>query len=151
MKEGLTIGIIGAGGFAAFAARAFIKLDGVTIAAVSDVNEQNGKNLSRELNAIFYPLYAELLVNKNIDLVYIATPPYLHVEISKNALLAGKHVICEKPGALNIQEAEEVQLFARQLKLLYVVNLMQRYNPLYELVKTIIDDRIMGSFLHGFF
>jgi len=151
LKESLTIGIIGAGGFAAFTAKAFTKVKGVTITAVSDVNEQSGKNLSKEYDAIFYPLYRELLANKSIDLVYIATPPFLHVEISKNALLSGKHVICEKPGALNVRDAEEVKLLATNLGLLYVVNLMQRYNPLYGVVKTIIDEKIMGGFLHGYF
>ncbi len=151
MKESLTIGIIGAGGFAAFTAKAFTKVKGVTITAVSDVNEQSGKNLSKEYDAIFYPLYRELLANKSIDLVYIATPPFLHVEISKNALLSGKHVICEKPGALNVRDAEEVKLLATNLGLLYVVNLMQRYNPLYGVVKTIIDEKIMGGFSSGLF
>ena len=151
MKNEFTIGIIGAGSFAAFAAKAFLRIDGIKIIAVSDLNEQAGKQLAGEMNAIFYLVYQELLENKEIDLVYIATPPFLHFEISKNALLAGKHVICEKPAALNTIEAEELQSLARSLQLLYVVNLMQRYNPLYNVVKNIIGKKILGNFLHGFF
>jgi hypothetical protein len=67
------------------------------------------------------------------------------------ALLAGKHVICEKPAALKTSEAEELLELARSRQSLYVVNLMQRYNPLYKKVKTIIQEKILGDFLHGFF
>ena len=88
---------------------------------------------------------------KKLDLIYIATPPFLHYEQSKMALLAGKHVICEKPAALKTSEAEELSTLARSRQLLYVVNLMQRYNPLFEIVNTIIKEKILGNFLHGFF
>jgi predicted dehydrogenase len=143
--------MVGAGSFAAFAAKAFLKTDGIGINAISDVNEQAGKQLAEELNAKFFPVYQDLLKDDGIDLVYIATPPFLHFDISKKALLAGKHVICEKPAALKASEAEELRLLAKELELLYVVNLMQRYNPLYAIVKKIVQDKIMGNFLHGFF
>ena len=151
MKTELTIGIIGAGSFAAFASKAFLKIEGIKIIAISDVNEQAGKQLAEELNAKFYPSYQELLENNVIDLVYIATPPFLHFEISKTALLAGRHVICEKPAALKTSEAEELKKLAKERKRLYVVNLMQRYNPLYQAVKKIIQEKMLGNFLHGFF
>ncbi len=145
------IGVVGAGGFAAFAAKAFLKVEGIKIIAVADTNEQAGKQLGHELNADFYPVYEELLKNNNIDLVYIATPPFLHFKMSKEALLAGKHVICEKPAALKTSEAEELWALAKELNLLYVINLMQRYNPLYDVVKKIVTEKLMGNFLHGFF
>ncbi|HEX4852468.1 MAG TPA: Gfo/Idh/MocA family oxidoreductase, partial [Puia sp.] len=88
---------------------------------------------------------------EDIDLVYIATPPFLHYEQSKMALLADKHVICEKPAALKMEHAAELQSLAEMHLKLYVVNLMQRYNPLYEVVKNIIEGKLLGNFLHGFF
>ena len=147
----LNIGIIGAGSFATFAAAAFLKIEGVKIVAITDLNEQTGKQFAAELQAKFYTAYQELLMDDKIALVYIATPPFLHYEISKNALLAGKHVICEKPAALKTSDAEELKILAGKLKLLYVVNLMQQYNPLYTAVKNIIAEKILGNFLHGFF
>ncbi len=149
--EALCIGIIGAGGFASFAANAFLKVDGIKIIAIADVNEAAGKQLARELNAKFYSDYKELLNDKEIHLAYIATPPFLHYNMSKEALLAGKHVVCEKPAALKLSDAEELQQLSKKYNVLYVVNLMQRYNPLYTIVKTIIDEKLMGNFLHGFF
>ncbi len=67
------------------------------------------------------------------------------------ALLAGKHVICEKPAALKAREAEELSAIAASKKLLYTVNLMQRYNPLFKTIKAIIQENILGNFLHGYF
>ena len=151
MKNKLSIGIVGAGSFAAFAGEAFLKLDGVKIHAVSDVNENVGKKLAEQFNATFYPEYRQLLNDSEVDLVYVATPPFLHFKISQQALLAGKHVICEKPAALKSKEAEELKKLGKKHQLLYVVNLMQRYNPLYAIVGKIIQQRLLGDFLHGFF
>ncbi len=147
----LRIGIVGAGTFAAFAAKAFQKVSGVKIVAVTDVNNESSKRLANEMNAVTFDNLESFLVDENIDLVYIATPPFLHYQQSKQALLAGKHVICEKPAALKTIEAEELSLLAASKNLLYAVNLMQRYNPLYNIVDKIINQKILGNFLHGFF
>jgi predicted dehydrogenase len=150
-KNELNIGIVGAGGFAAFASKAFLKIQGIKIVAVSDIDLSAAERLAKEVNAKVYHDLDKFLENSDIDLVYIATPPFLHYEQSKKVLLAGKHVICEKPAALKTSEAEELSSLAKSLKLLYVVNLMQRYNPLYSIVKSIVQEKILGNFLHGFF
>ena len=149
--EALRMGIIGAGGFAAFAVKAFLKIPGVKITGVTDINKKVALQMAEENNAIVYADIETLLQDENIDLVYIATPPFLHYEQSKTALLAGKHVICEKPAALKTNEAEELVSIAKLYQLLYVVNLMQRYNPLYGVADKIIKQKILGNFLHGFF
>jgi predicted dehydrogenase len=147
----LNIGVIGAGGFADFAIKSFSKIKGVNIIAVTDVNASAAGKMANETNAIVYNDINTLLQDERINLVYIATPPFLHYQQSKLALLAGKHVICEKPAALKLAEAEELAAIAISKQLLYVVNLMQRYNPLYAAVKQIIQEKIIGNFLHGFF
>lgn len=152
MKPGeLYIGIVGAGGFACFAAEAFSSTAGVKISAVHDVNEKAAAQLATNFGASVFHSYSELLQSENIDLIYIATPPFLHYSQSRQALLAGKHVICEKPAALNAADAAALQALAESSHLLYVVNLMQRYNPLYTTVKQIVDQKILGAFLHGYF
>lgn len=147
----LNIGIIGAGGFAHFAAKAFIETEGINIVAVTDINETAAKEMAGWFNALVYSEYTEFLSDASIDLVYIATPPFLHYRQSKLALLAGKHVICEKPAALRADEAEELATLAASLQLMYTVNMVQRYNPLYVIVKEMADEKILGNFLHGFF
>lgn len=147
----LNIGVVGAGSFAAFAVRAFLQVTGVNLIAVADVDANAAKNLAGEYHAIAYSDLEKMLQNESIDLIYIATPPFLHYSQSKASLVAGKHVICEKPAALKLEEAKELASLAQSKNLLYVVNLMQRYNPLYEIVNEIIDKKTLGEFLHGYF
>jgi predicted dehydrogenase len=149
--EALNIGAVGAGGFADFAVNSFLKIEGINIIAVTDINETVALKMANKINAIVYDDIDTLLENEKINLVYIATPPYLHYKQSKIALLAGKHVICEKPATLKLSEAVELLSLATSHQLLYAVNLMQRYNPLYDAVNTIIKVKILGNFLHGFF
>jgi predicted dehydrogenase len=147
----LTIGMIGAGAFARFAAGAFLQTPGIRIAAITDLNKMAARQLSAEQGSTVYDSVDDLLADANIRLVYIATPPFLHYAQSKACLLAGKHVICEKPAALRTREAEELAGLARSKGLVYAVNLIQRYNPLFGKIKTIIEEKILGNFLHGFF
>lgn len=151
MKKELAIGIIGTGGFAGFAAKSFLSVSGIRVLAVTDLNENAAIQLANELQAQVYSDYEKLLQDERINLIYIVTPPYLHYAQSKQALLAGKHVICEKPASLNLHEAQELVSLAHSRKLLYTVNLMQRYNPLFKTVQYIIQDGMLGDFLHGFF
>ncbi|HLI94255.1 MAG TPA: Gfo/Idh/MocA family oxidoreductase, partial [Puia sp.] len=151
MTSELRIGILGAGGFAAFAANAFSEISGVAIHSVFDVYRPAAERLAAGLHAAVPENIDAFLADSRLDLVYIATPPFLHYEQSRLALLAGKHVICEKPAALRTAEAEELRSISRANRLLWVVNLMQRYNPLYATVKQITDNQLMGAFLHGFF
>ena len=120
------------------------------IIAVTDINKEAAIQFSKVNNAKVYDDLSSLLDNNDIDLVYIATPPFLHYQQSKMALLAGKHVICEKPAALKLSEAVELLSLATSHQLLYVVNLMQRYNPLYEVVNKIIKKKILGNFYMAF-
>lgn len=147
----LAIGIVGAGAFAAFASKAFLQVPGIKVVAVADTNSISAQHLAGELSAKAYSDYKSFLQDSSITLVYISTPPYLHYSQSKAALTAGKHVICEKPASLKTAEAEELASLAASKRLLYVVNLMQRYNPLFSIVRDIVKEHMLGDFLHGFF
>jgi predicted dehydrogenase len=152
MARPLNIAVIGAGGFAYFATSEFVKVPGVNLIGIYDENRDNALRL-REIKASakIYDSLEELCHEPTIDLVYIATPPFLHYTQSKMALLAGKHVICEKPAAIKLTDALELKEIAERNDLLFVVNLMQRYNQLYDAVSTLIKNNILGDFLHGFF
>lgn len=147
----ISIGISGAGAFADFSLSAFNEIPDITVAGVFDVNDARSEALAEKFAAKVYSSFAEMLKEDKINLIYIATPPHLHYEQSKQALLAGKNVICEKPAALVPEHAKEVYQYAAKNDLLYVVNLMQRYNPLYSRVQEVIEEKILGEFLHGYF
>ena len=145
------LGLLAPADFAAFAAHALQTLEGVRIVAVADTNELSASTLADAYGARAYSIYELFLKDDKIDVVYIATPPALHYAQSKAALLAGKNAICEKPAALRTHEAEELVELARDRNLLYVVNLMQRYNPMCRLVEKMVRENALGSFTHGYF
>jgi predicted dehydrogenase len=128
------IGAIGAGGFGLFALQQFLQVPGMALTAIAGTHRE-----------------AALLSHPEVDLVYIATPPFLHYPQARAALLAGKHVICEKPLALAIEEAQELVALARERNLLCIANLMRRYNPMYGMVQRLIKSKTLGECLHGFF
>jgi predicted dehydrogenase len=152
MTKSINFAVVGAGGFAYFATTEFAKVPNVKLVGVYDEVYNNALRLKEiDSEVHIYNSLEELCSEPLIDLVYIATPPHLHYTQSKMALLAGKHVICEKPAAIALFHAEELRELADRKHLLFVVNLMQRYNILYQSVKELIQKKVLGCFLHGFF
>lgn len=75
----------------------------------------------------------------------------LHRPVVEALLAAGKHVICEKPLAMTVAQADELLALARSRDLLCIANLMQRYNPLFHAVARLVESRVLGECLHGWF
>ncbi len=152
MNREIGFAVIGAGGFARFAVSQFVKRDGARLIGAYDASAESIAALKEAHPGIkVYENLDSLLADPGVELVYIGSPPFLHFEQSLAALKAGKNVICEKPAALEIGHAEQLRQCAAANNLLFVVNLMQRYNPLYSAVKALVDDKIFGEFVHGFF
>jgi predicted dehydrogenase len=106
----LRIGILGAAGIAPAAVlRPALRRDDVEVAAVASRSAGRAAAYAAEHGIPrSYGSYPELLADPAIDLVYVALPPSEHAEWSIAALRAGKHVLCEKPFALNATEAQRM-------------------------------------------
>lgn len=90
--------------------------------------------------------YRKLLQIKDIDAVMIsATPEGLHYPMAKESLLAGKHVLLEKPMALTLAEADDLIALSRSRGLLFTIGYSQRFNPKFAYVKRCIDDGTIGE------
>ena len=98
------IGIIGYGGFGKFLHHWWNRLENINVIAVSDGN-LNDEDIDGMRS---YKSWKDLLENKQIDIVSIATPPTFHVEIACAALRAGKHVLLEKPVAVENKGREAI-------------------------------------------
>ncbi len=147
----IRIGVIGCGGFGLFALQHFAQVPGVRLAGMAGTHREAALAAAKRFGLENVEEVADLLRREDIDLVYIATPPFLHHDQAIRALEAGKHVICEKPMAVALSQADEMIASAARRNLLVVANLMQRYNPLFEAVRTLIERRILGEVLHGYF
>ena len=91
----------------------------------------------------------ELLDRSDIDLVHLATPPFTHASLASSALDSGFHVLCEKPLATTMADAERLVRLAAECGRILAVNLVMRYNPLCQAVKSLVESRILGDPLHA--
>ena len=92
-----------------------------------------------------YDSYEQLLANPEIDVIYNPLPPHLHAEFSIKALEAGKHVLCEKPFAMNAGEAEAMVDAAQRSGKRIVEAFHDRYHPVFARLLEIVDSGALGS------
>ncbi len=92
--------------------------------------------------------YQQLLAMKEIDLVSITTPVSLHFPMAIEALDAGKHVLCEKPLALDLEEAKKMYLKASSVNLTAMVDHEMRYIPAWTKMKELADQGYLGELRH---
>ena len=130
MKK-LRICVIGIGFIGRQHIDAIRRVPGVEIAAISDLNEENLRAYA-EAQAIpkYYTDYIEMLDTEKPDIVHVATPNYMHFEMSREAILRGIHVYCEKPLALNASESSELVRLAKEHNVFAAVNFNYRQNAM---------------------
>lgn len=145
------LGVVGCGGFGWFALQQFAQVPGVQLAAMAGTHRPAAELAVRRFGIPNVGEVERLVADPQIELVYIATPPFLHYSQAMLALEAGKHVICEKPLAMNLDQADRMLSLARAKGRLLVANLMQRYNPVFHRVQSLIASEVLGAVLHGYF
>jgi predicted dehydrogenase len=145
------LGVVGCGGFGLFALQQFAQVPGVKLAGMAGTHRPAALAAAARFGLENLDQIDDLVRRDDIDLVYIATPPFLHHGQAMAALEAGKHVIVEKPLAINIREADELIAKAHQRERLLVANLMQRYNPMFASVRNLVDSRVLGEVIRGSF
>lgn len=151
MKPGIGLGVIGCGGFGLYALQQFVQVPGIRLAGMAGTARPAALAAAKRYGLDDVVEVDRLLALPDADTIYISTPPFLHYQQAKAALTAGKHVICEKPLALTVDQSDELIAIARKQDRLLVANLMQRYNPLFEMVGQLIERRLLGQLLHGYF
>jgi predicted dehydrogenase len=147
----IRVGVIGCGGFGLYALQQFAQVPGVKLTGMAGTHRQAAYAAAQRFGIPDIEEVDRLLARDDVDLVYIATPPFLHHPQAMAALEAGKHVICEKPLAMTLDQADAMIAAARSRDRLVVANLMQRYNPIFDAVGRLIQAKVLGEVLHGTF
>jgi predicted dehydrogenase len=142
----IKIGIVGAGGVAQWGHIPSLQgIPGVEVAALSDPNKEKLESVSKEFNiADTYTEYERLIEREDLDGVSVCTPTCLHAEVSMAALQSGKNVLCEKPFAINAQQAEAVVRTALKSGKLFLLNLSQRFDLTTEIIDSYIRKGTLG-------
>ncbi len=135
MKE-IRLGTIGSGVIVHSILDHAAQTDGIRLTAVYSRTEEKGRGLADRYGA--EKVYTDLNAFLNGDetnVIYIATPNMLHYEQTKQALLAGKHVICEKPFCTKAEQAKELVALARERGLLLADAVPTAFLPNFEVLK----------------
>jgi predicted dehydrogenase len=150
-NDSIGLGVVGCGGFGLFALQHYAQLPQIKLTGMAGTHREAAQAAAKRFGLENIDDLSVMLEREEVQLVYIATPPFLHYEQAMAALRQRKHVICEKPLATSLEQADEMIGLARERGLLCVANLMQRYNPLFDRVKSVIELRLLGELLHGSF
>ena len=135
MTKQLTKQIIGVGvagtGFIGPAHIEGLRRNGITVLGLAEETA----DLARQKAALLgvprcYGSLAEMLADPDIDIVHLATPNHLHHPHAKAVLLAGKHVVCEKPLSMTSEQSGELVKLAAEKKLVNAINFNIRMYPL---------------------
>lgn len=139
-------GILGPGGIARGFAQDLQKLSGHSIGAVGSRTLSNATEFAAHYpGAIAYGSYEQLVSDPLIDAIYVATPHPAHHDNVILALNAGKPVLCEKPFAVNAQQAQSMVDVARTNKVALMEAMWSRFLPHYALVREIIASGVLGK------
>ncbi|HEV2126666.1 MAG TPA: Gfo/Idh/MocA family oxidoreductase [Chloroflexota bacterium] len=140
------IGIKGAGRGHVSAVQALAAEGRATLAAVCDIDEGAAKRAAAQAGeeapggglVAAYRNYQDMLSRERLDVVAIATPHYLHAPMTLAAIAAGAHVICEKPIAIAVSEADRMIEAARQAGKLLAIGHQGRFSPSAQTAKQLI-------------
>ena len=146
MSNLLKVGIIGTGFIGPIHIEAINRTFMGDVVAIAGRNTETARRKAEQYNVTkYYGDYKDLLKDNEIDVVHICTPNNLHYMMAKEALLAGKHVVCEKPLTINRSEAEELLEIAEKKSLVNAVNFNVRYYPLVRQARVMVEKGDIGN------
>ncbi|SEK65102.1 Gfo/Idh/MocA family protein [Paenibacillus sp. OK003] len=126
----MKLGIVGAGMIVRDLLSFIHEIPAITLEAICSRPAHQDKLLTLQEQygiARIHSEYSEMITNDEVDTIYIGLPNHLHYAYAKEALLGGKHVICEKPFTSNLQEFLELKEIARQKQLVLVEAITNQY------------------------
>jgi len=143
------VGIAGLGrsGWNIHAATLTLLPEKYSVVAVSDPDPKRQEEAREKFGCRTYSAVEDLVADSNVELVAVATPSHLHVPHSILALKAGRHVVCEKPFALSVEQADEVIATAKQAGRIIAPFQNRRYDPILLKVREIINSGKLGRLL----
>lgn len=149
-KDSIGIGIIGAGFARSTQIPAFRACDGARIVAIASRHQANAERVAREFEIEHVAAdWREVVARDDVDLISIVTPPVTHAEMTLAALDAGKAVLCEKPMAMNADEANAMRQSASAKGRLALIDHELRFVPGRQRMRELIQSGEIGQIRHA--
>ena len=150
VKEQIGIGIIGTGFARKVQIPAFLACSGAKVVSVASGSVENAEAAGREFGVDHATAdWRETVDRPDVDLVCITRPPKLHLEMTLFALERGKAVLCEKPMAMNVAEAEEMTRAAADKGVLALIDHELRFQNGRQLAYKMLRDGAIGKVRHA--
>ncbi len=144
----INVGVIGMGMIGPIHVEALRRLGYVNVVAIADVDQASVDRKNEQLCVPkAYGNYHDLIADPEVEVVHVCTPNFLHHEMVMEALNAGKHVVCDKPLAMNVAQGTELYELAKSKGLVAALNFNVRYYPLIHEVKAMIEAGELGRVL----
>lgn len=142
----VNVAVIGVGNISGCHIAAYKKNPHVNLVAFCDINEKTLARRGEEWGVTsLYTDVDEMLAKEKIDAVSVCTWNAAHAAMTIKALKAGKHVLCEKPMALNVAEAEEMARVAKETGKILMIGFVCRYREATKIAKEFIDGGALGD------
>lgn len=150
MNEKIRIGIIGTGFAKTVQIPAFQKISETEVVSVASAHLENAETVARKFNIRhFTGDWRETVAHPEVDLICITTPPVFHREMTLFALAQNKHVLCEKPMAMNAAEAREMLEAAEKKNLLTLIDHELRFLNGRRAARDVIRSGEIGKIRHA--
>jgi len=150
MNRRLRVGVIGVGTFGSLHARVYAELDSAELVAVADIQQERTQNLVSQYGVRGYADYNELLEKEDLDIVSVCTSDELHLAPVLAAAAAGKHILVEKPLAVNVPDCDTMIQAAENAGVKLAVGQILRFDPRYYAAREAISDGQIGDTVHLF-
>jgi predicted dehydrogenase len=144
-KQTIGVGVAGTG-FIGPAHIEGLRRNGIHVLGLAENTKEKAQQKAADLGIPrLYGSLDDMLADPDIDVVHLATPNYLHHPHAKAALLAGKHVVCEKPLAMTSEQSSELLKLAEEKKLVNAVNFNIRMYPLAQQARSMVQGGELGD------
>ena len=146
INKKVRFGVISASGMAKSHMKSIKTNKNTELAAVCDIDEEKARKAAGELEIPYCCKdYREMLAMNDIDAVVVCTPDQTHEELTVASLEAGKHVLCEKPMALTVEECRRMIAASEKTGKKLMIGQICRYTPGFRLTKKLIDEGQIGK------
>ena len=150
MKDKVRIGIIGTGFARKVQIPAFLECADTEIVSVASRQIENAEKTAREFNIGHFTDDWQATVERDeVDLVCITTPPDTHLEMTLRAIEHGKHILCEKPMAMNVSEATEMTAKAKEKGILALIDHELRFQKGRQKAFELLRNDAIGKIRHA--
>lgn len=144
-QDNLRVGVIGVGNMGFHHARVLSQLEAVKLCAVADFDALRAQSVAARFNAIPYSNFIAMLESEKLDAVTIAVPTRAHLEVARQVIEHGVHLLVEKPLASNPQDAQEIVNAARHANVQLAVGHVERFNPAVQALRAQIQNGSLGK------